>query len=736
MSESPTSKRVCALEATLADVAARESAARRARLVAGLLVVVFAAAAAAVWLRRGAAEAPGPTAVERATRLAGDAPDAETLRAAWEALDASEAPRRVTRNERRRREQHLGRLIAATGVLDRSLAASRTPDAAVRDRRLALGEALGWLALVGGDRQLARVAFEALAEHGATPSAIEPLLAAVDRDASRPARRAARRTRALLDELDRGLRRPGRPAWEPGLDELIRDGCAAGPDGLGPAVERVARLTARARQGGRDATWSPTDRDVLRFCCALLARPGRVASVAPLAALLAVLWDRELVVVVGRALCDTRTGEAFAPLARMRERLGPNDPAWRGVVQSLHKIPEPLGAEERSVADLVRVSQDRLARGDAAGAVAAATRALALEPDDLAALIARGRARVRAGRTAAGIADLDRAVARHGADARAHGARGRAKRWAGDLDGALVDLNAAIERDRAPVWLIQRSLALSKLGRVDAALADATAALGAAKRNPMAHHAHGVALHAAERHEEAIEALSLAITLDGDDARHFFRRGGVHQSRRDWQRARTDYDAALARDPGAWMVYANRGICLFRLLQPRLALRDLDRALELEPGHVTSLSNRAAVRFTLGDLQGALGDYEATLARRPRHPQARAGLGRVKLALGDIVGAIAAYDSAIEVAPRDAQLYHWRARARHARGELGAAVADHAKAVELAPRSWELWAHYAQALSAADDRAGALKALRRAHELAPADRRAGLAKSIRQLEQQ
>ncbi|HZU97061.1 MAG TPA: tetratricopeptide repeat protein, partial [Planctomycetota bacterium] len=97
----------------------------------------------------------------------------------------------------------------------------------------------------------------------------------------------------------------------------------------------------------------------------------------------------------------------------------------------------------------------RSRRGDNAGALADATQAVTLAPNDARAFVARGRARLLAGSVADALSDLDRAVELDASDPDALAARGEALVAKRDFVHALDDFRKALEHDErnTTAWL-------------------------------------------------------------------------------------------------------------------------------------------------------------------------------------------------------------------------------------------------------------------------------------------
>lgn len=138
---------------------------------------------------------------------------------------------------------------------------------------------------------------------------------------------------------------------------------------------------------------------------------------------------------------------------------------------------------------------------------------------------------------------------RNPADAGAYDCRGRAREETGDLEGALADFDCAIGLNPDLTnALVHRALARKKRGDIDGALADFGAVIEIDPKNALACYDRGNLRSERGDLEGAIADYTLALDLDSKDAPCFFNRGIAFYLRRDWPRAREDFDAAARQD--------------------------------------------------------------------------------------------------------------------------------------------------------------------------------------------
>jgi len=224
----------------------------------------------------------------------------------------------------------------------------------------------------------------------------------------------------------------------------------------------------------------------------------------------------------------------------------------------------------------------RLALGDLAGAAGDLDRLVLVAPDSPEAYGLRARARLSLHDRAGALADAEEAVRLEPEAARAHLLRGEVRLARDEPEEAVADLDRALDlasgEDAAA--LAVRASAKTELGDLDAALADAAAAVERAPADPW------------------IESV----------------RAGVHLDRGEPADAERAYTRALRLGPARHGARSSRARA--RLDQGRLgpALADLTRALRADPDDLDARQLRAFARAAAGDEAGAREDLGAGLA--------------------------------------------------------------------------------------------------------------------------
>ena len=86
--------------------------------------------------------------------------------------------------------------------------------------------------------------------------------------------------------------------------------------------------------------------------------------------------------------------------------------------------------------------------------------------------------------------------------------------------------------------------------------------------------------------------------------------GNAYLKKRDYEKARQYYDAAIVKEPTASGPYINRAVVFIHQLKWNLALEDLNSVIRLKPGHLVAALLRGDVNQCLGNYSRALDDYD------------------------------------------------------------------------------------------------------------------------------
>lgn len=110
----------------------------------------------------------------------------------------------------------------------------------------------------------------------------------------------------------------------------------------------------------------------------------------------------------------------------------------------------------------------------------------------------------------------------------------------------------------------------------------------------------------------------------------YLNRANVYAQRTKYDRAFSDYAAALALDAANPLIAYNRGNAYFDTRQYERAIADFTRAIELDSRFALAYFNRGLAREALGDTAAAADDYRRALDVDPAAANARKRLERLQ----------------------------------------------------------------------------------------------------------
>ena len=208
----------------------------------------------------------------------------------------------------------------------------------------------------------------------------------------------------------------------------------------------------------------------------------------------------------------------------------------------------------------------------------------------------RGMKAYEAGNFAGASVWLSIHLRKHPKDAEAYDCRGRAREETGDLDGALADFDCALDlKPEFASGYVHRAIARKKRGDLDGAIADFGTLVELDPKNALAYYDRANLRNDRGDLDGAIADYTLAIQFDPKDAPSYFNRGIAFYLRRDWLRAREDFDAAARQEKP--QEYGRLFSCVVGM-----------RLGEIEPA-------RGALRDNLKNRRGGnSGDWFSTLA--------------------------------------------------------------------------------------------------------------------------
>ncbi len=169
------------------------------------------------------------------------------------------------------------------------------------------------------------------------------------------------------------------------------------------------------------------------------------------------------------------------------------------------------------------------------------------------------------------------------------------------------------------------------------------------------------------------------------DATALLARANRSYSRKDWEAALKDLDAAADIDPSFEALYT-KASSLYMLTRFEEALKVYDTMVEKFPPNISVHYYRADVRKRLEDAAAAEGDYREIARLEPENAEEFQMRGTAFEALGSPDDALEDYNRSIELDGSVANPYLARGYLMSTRAEYQGALADYDKALALAPQ--------------------------------------------------
>lgn len=336
--------------------------------------------------------------------------------------------------------------------------------------------------------------------------------------------------------------------------------------------------------------------------------------------------------------------------------------------------------------------------GDWAGAVEAASSAIALEPENSSAWANRGVYRLQAGDRDGGIADLEKAVDIDPSERIAMNGNAMLAMEDGRFDDAVVELSRALRqapgndfalRTRAQAWL--------GLEDYDRALRDIDTLIAGRPDDVSLKLWRIGILEGAGRSTQADAEMDALAQSNPSGRGVLLNQAALKLERGDARAASDILDRLLASSSEppetALILRADASIALGR---PDLAARDFTTVREANPADPDTLNSLCWTAARSGVLlDQALADCDAALAIAPGSAPILDSRGRALLQQGDPAGALTAYEAALAISPELPASLYGRGLALIALGRSDEGEAAKAAAIALAPETPEDFESYA-----------------------------------------
>jgi len=256
----------------------------------------------------------------------------------------------------------------------------------------------------------------------------------------------------------------------------------------------------------------------------------------------------------------------------------------------------------------------------------------------------------------------------------------------GNLEEAQRLCERVLARDGADPQALQLAAAIAlRMGRVEAALARADAAVQHAPTLATAYQTRGQVLRQQRRNAEAERDFLRACELDPGFADAHASLGALRVAMGEHGEARPYLEKAVAARPAAAEWRYNLALCDMAGERWEEAGRHLEEVLKRRPQWAEALNARGAVLMHLGRTPEAETTFESAVLAAPDRPQGWSNLGLAQLALGRTQRAVASLERCVALAPADAKGWTHLGNALRARGDREGAERAYRKGLEQGP---------------------------------------------------
>ncbi len=382
---------------------------------------------------------------------------------------------------------------------------------------------------------------------------------------------------------------------------------------------------------------------------------------------------------------DPKNGEPYSLRAWIAQFKGDLD-------RALADLDVAIRLDPRNVDSLILRADCLRSRNEIAKAFSDINEALRLEPKNDKALAKRAELLVRTGDQRSALEDLNQSIMSNPQDVIALGMRATLLVNEGKFASALQDVDKALEIDpKNADALTQRALIVSLKRSQERTR-------GARGTEPLIDIKNGKATFKvpfdvrprisseSKEDDKSLNDLNKLIKSEPQNASTYTTRGFIFMQTHDFDKARADFDKAIAINPNA-VTYSNRAAMWIAMNDLKRAVDDYDRAVLLDRGASPVRLERAKALCHLGRFDLARDDLNAVLAESPLNAEAFAWRGGTWEQKGDLIHAMSDYSEAIRLNPKDTHSRGLRGKIHHSRAEYAEAPADFDEIVRLAPES-------------------------------------------------
>src|SRR3984893_9333447 len=218
---------------------------------------------------------------------------------------------------------------------------------------------------------------------------------------------------------------------------------------------------------------------------------------------------------------------------------------------------------------------------------------------------------------------------------------------------AIINDAPRLPDDRLKAYATRSVLVVSR-SKLDAAAADAEAALQLNPQSVPALLARGYARQRIGNFDSALADMNRAVELDPKNPFAFAARGNLKNDQKAWAEALADLNQAIALRQDFALAYVARARAYVETAQLDQALSDLNTAISINSNAQNAFFWRGQVYRRKGDMDRAIDDFSRAIVQNPQSNRASYfARGQVFSAKGDYARAIADFDKVLSIAPDD-----------------------------------------------------------------------------------
>jgi tetratricopeptide (TPR) repeat protein len=208
------------------------------------------------------------------------------------------------------------------------------------------------------------------------------------------------------------------------------------------------------------------------------------------------------------------------------------------------------------------------------------------------------------------------------------------------------------------------------------------------KRNPSDANAlnlRGAAFGQAGEYERALSDFNAAISINGQYFQAYNNRALIYTKVKRFDRALADYNQSISIAPQYSQAYVGRGNIYKAQKNYQSALTDFSRAVEIQPNDAIAHFNRGLMNQALGKNQEAVEDFGMTMSLKGDVPGVHMARGVSELAMQEYKKAFEDFNSEVQTNKDNYEAWAYRGRAAESQGDRAEASRSYKHALQINP---------------------------------------------------